>query len=446
MSAVGGWDGASWRRTRTPAWMAVGLPRLAALFVVLAIVAAWLPWQQTATGRGKVIAYAPAERQQQVDAPIGGRVVRWHVVEGQLVQAGQVLVDLSDNDAMLVDRMREERRLVEGQLNAAEAKVASGYAKVEASEGALVAAHASAEAKLRSTEEKLRAEREVLVASEASLEVAELQQQRTEALAAEGLRSATDRENAKLRTDTARAKRDEHVAKVGAAVRDVEAAENDLDKARQEADGKVAAAEGELAVALSDQADYRGKLLSVDTKLARQDAQQVTAPVAGVVARVYGGQGGEQVKAGDPLVILVPDTTSRAVAMAVDGNDVRFVGPGDPVRLQFEGWPAVQITGWAGASLGTWSGIVDFVDPVDDGQGRFRVMVVPDPAAPAWPDGAALRQGLAAQGWVLLRTVPLGYDLWRQLNNLPPEAKPSKAKKEDALGPVEKSKLSGALK
>ena len=446
MNAGGAWHGASWRRTRTPAWMAVGLPRLAALFVVLAIVAAWLPWQQTATGRGKVIAYAPAERQQQVDAPIGGRVVRWHVVEGQLVQAGQVLVDLSDNDAMLVDRMREERRLVEGQLNAAEAKVSSGYAKVDASVGALVGARARAEAKLRSTEEKLRAEREVLVASEASLEVAELQQQRTEALASEGLRSATDRENAKLRTDTARAKRDEHLAKVAAGVREVEAAENDLDKVRREADGKVAAAQGELAVALSDQADYRGKLLTVDTKLARQDAQQVTAPVAGVVARVYGGQGGEQVKAGDPLVILVPDTTSRAVAMAVDGNDVRFVAPGDPVRLQFEGWPAVQITGWAGASLGTWSGVVDFVDPVDDGQGRFRLMVVPDPEAPAWPDGAALRQGLAAQGWVLLRTVPLGYDLWRQLNNLPPEGETTKSKKDEGVGPVEKSKLSGALK
>jgi adhesin transport system membrane fusion protein len=437
----------AWQRTTPPRWAAIGAARLGALLLALLVASAALPWQQTAPGKGKVLAYAPAERQQQVDAPIAGRVVTWAVVEGQRVAAGDELVALSDNDALFFDRLQEERRLVEGQLQAAEAKVAAGYAKVQAAEGTLIAALAGAEAKLRSTEEKLRAEREVLSAAESNLEVAETQQDRIEALATQGLRSTVDLENARLRTDMARDRRDELLARVAGAVRDIEATERELDKVRRESEGKVAASEGELAVALSDQGDYRAKLLAMDTKLARQDAQTVVAPMAGVVARVFGGQGGEQVRAGDPLVVLVPDTDSRAVSLTVDGHDVRFVSVGDPVRLQFEGWPAVQVSGWPRTSVGTWGGQVDFVDPVDNGQGGYRVMVVPDPAEPAWPEGDVLRQGLGARGWVLLTTVPLGYELWRRLNQFPPEGDPTKAKTKDAdAGPVDKSKVGSALK
>jgi hypothetical protein len=31
-----------------------------------------------------------------------------------------------------------------------------------------------------------------------------------------------------------------------------------------------------------------------------------------------------------------------------------------------------------------------------------------------------LRQGVRANGWVMLKTVPLGYEVWRQLNGFPP--------------------------
>ena len=56
--------------------------------------------------------------------------------------------------------------------------------------------------------------------------------------------------------------------------------------------------------------------------------------------------------------------------------------------------------------------------------GRFRVLVTePETISEAdepWPDDGFVRFGAAAQGWVLLETVPLGYELWRQLNNFPP--------------------------
>ncbi|HET6344821.1 MAG TPA: biotin/lipoyl-binding protein, partial [Myxococcota bacterium] len=61
-----------------------------------------LPWQQSARGDGRVIAYAPVEREQAVEAPIDGRVVSWSVQEGSPVKAGDRLVDLMDNDPNLL--------------------------------------------------------------------------------------------------------------------------------------------------------------------------------------------------------------------------------------------------------------------------------------------------------------------------------------------------------
>jgi membrane fusion protein, adhesin transport system len=52
--------------------------------------------------------------------------------------------------------------------------------------------------------------------------------------------------------------------------------------------------------------------------------------------------------------------------------------------------------------------------------GRYRVLVVPDPAEPAWPSRRFLRQGTAASAWVLLQEVRVGWEIWRQLNGLPP--------------------------
>jgi membrane fusion protein, adhesin transport system len=92
---------------------------------------------------------------------------------------------------------------------------------------------------------------------------------------------------------------------------------------------------------------------------------------------------------------------------------------GRNVRLQFEGWPAVQFAGWPSVAVGTFSGEVVNVDSTDDGKGKFRILVVPE-AGNEWPSDHYLRQGVRANGWVLLNRVSLGYELWRQLNGFPP--------------------------
>jgi hypothetical protein len=75
-------------------------------------------------------------------------------------------------------------------------------------------------------------------------------------------------------------------------------------------------------------------------------------------------------------------------------------------------------------AVGTFGGTVAFVDAADDGRGRFRIVVVPD-GNEEWPSGRFLRQGVRANGWILLDEVRLGYELWRQFNGFPPAISPS---------------------
>lgn len=164
----------------------------------------------------------------------------------------------------------------------------------------------------------------------------------------------------------------------------------------------------------------RAELARAQTRLARQDAQLVRAPRDGVIVRREAGQGTSFVKAGEPLALIVPETQSRAVELWVDGNDIPLVAAGDPVRLQFEGWPAVQFSGWPSVAVGTFAGRVDLVDAANIGAnpGKFRVLVVPAAGA-EWPSSRHLRQGVRAHGWVLLNEVALGYELWRRMNDFP---------------------------
>jgi hypothetical protein len=102
-----------------------------------------------------------------------------------------------------------------------------------------------------------------------------------------------------------------------------------------------------------------------------------------------------------------------------------LIEEGRPVRLQFEGWPAVQFAGWPAVAVGTFGGRVALIDPSDDGRGRFRLLVVPDELDAPWPEARFLRQGVRAKGFVLLDQVSLGYELWRRANGFPPTVTPS---------------------
>ncbi|MEN7341336.1 MAG: HlyD family efflux transporter periplasmic adaptor subunit [Pseudomonadota bacterium] len=169
-------------------------------------------------------------------------------------------------------------------------------------------------------------------------------------------------------------------------------------------------------------AEAAAELSRVEINISRQSIQTLRAPRNGVILSVAGGDAATFVSAGQRLATFVPDDIEHAVELFISGRDVVLVEPGDKVRLQFDGWPAVQFSGWPSEAVGTFGGIVTSVDASAQPNGLFRVLVTEDKNDKnPWPKGNYVRFGAKAQGWILLETVTTGYEIWRQLNNFPPD-------------------------
>lgn len=227
--------------------------------------------------------------------------------------------------------------------------------------------------------DRLKAERAQaearLAATQSALETSEIDLKRTEALFKDGLASRRDYELAKIKVDDFLAKKAEAAAAVNRA----------------------------------------------EVSLSRQSAQLVAAPRDGFILKINAGDVSTFIEAGEPIATFVPENAPLAVELFVNGRDVALIAPGDLARIEFEGWPTIQFSGWPSVAVGTFPAKVLSVDPSASESGLFRVLLVPDESGPPWPDRRFLRLGASARGWVLLKTVPLGYEIWRRLNDFPPE-------------------------
>lgn len=425
------------RSVRAVAWA------LIALLFLLAIALLIVPWQQNLPGTGRIVAYTPTERQQNIEAPIDGRVIKWGVREGSRVQAGDLIVELSDNDPSLMVRLREERDAVRERLEAARARVGSLEDRIASLSGSRNAAISAATSRSRMARDRLEAASQAVAAAEATQKTSQLNLERQQALYEKGLSSTRALELADLEAVRTRTEVDRARAALSAARSELLAMRSDQARITTDAHALLEDARASRASALSEVANATAELARTEVRVARQSTQVVKATMTGTILRLVGGLGGEMVKAGDPLAVLVPDTEARAAEVWVDGNDMPLLAEGRQVRLQFEGWPAVQFVGWPSVAIGTFPGRIALIDATDNGKGKFRILVVPDESAGIaghWPSGRYLRQGVRVNAWVLLGQVRLGYELWRQFNGFPPVI----ASEEPGLGDKAKAKTTEA--
>lgn len=194
------------------------------------------------------------------------------------------------------------------------------------------------------------------------------------------------------------------------------------------------AARRDYEQALIKVADYRAKLAAgeaeinrIDINIQRQSLQLVTAPRAGRIMRVSAIDTSTMVKSGDVLATFVPEQTERVVELFVDGRDVPLIKPGRRVRLEFEGWPAIQFSGWPSVAQGLFDGQVKAIDVSASANGLFRVLVVEATDRAPWPGEPQVRLGSAVRGWVLMDTVKIWFEWWRLLNDFPLQYTPGSA-------------------
>lgn len=390
------------------------------LFFVIPILMLFLPWLQNISGSGMVTAFHPSDRRQTVDAPINGVISKWHVQEGTHVKMGDVLLEMTDVDPQFSNRLDEQLAANTSKLKAKEEELKSYQLQLQSYQTARDASVSAANFKRDMARQKVLAATEAIHAAQATVEATQLQLTRMQRLLADGLVSKRDQEVAERDNIVGNRNLNSAKAQLDSAKAEERSANADISQIRADAQSAIDSASAQANKIRGEIADSQNSILNAEVNLARQQAQRIVSPRAGTVFRLPVNSQSQIISRGQPLLVVVPENNERAVELYVDGRDAPLIIKDSEVRLEFEGWPAVQVSGWPNVAIGTFVGKVAFIDATDDGKGSFRVMVLPDEREQKWPQDRFLRQGTSVRGWILLENVSVGYEIWRLLNGFPP--------------------------
>ncbi len=380
-----------------------------------------LPWQQAIRGSGRVIAFVPQERQQPVTSSVKGVVatVAPNLREGDFVKQGDMILELQPVAANMAEQINFQLNDLKSKLESAKIKQEVYLRNVKDYTDARDFAVRAAEEMVQMAEAKLSSKKELVIGYRAKELQARQNYERQKSLFDKGATAEKELEKLKKDLDVAVAELASAEFEVTSAHKEVDAKKHELEQKRSEAETKIDYARAMEQDALGMQASVQKEMREMEIKLSEFKQFKITAPRDGTIYRLPVFERGQTIKEGEYLFTIVPDSSERAVELFVDGNDIALIHVDDHVRLQFEGWPAIQFSGWPSVAVGTFGGKVAKIDPTDDGLGKFRIQVIPEQDA-EWPTNQYLRQGVRANGWVMLQRVTLGYEIWRQLNGFPP--------------------------
>lgn len=367
--------------------------------LILFFIILFLPWQQNIHGAGKVMALSPSNRPQTIETTIAGRIQIWKIKEGQFVNKADTIAILSEVkekyfDPQMLSRLQQVITAKEQSLLSKDQKAKALQRQVSALEGGM-------RSKIEQSRAKLEAER-------VRFSNFKNQYERNKKLFEAGNIPLTKFQDIEYKYQGSEA--------------DFVNAEIEIERVQAEYLDKINKAESELNNTLSEQFDTQADLAKLRNELSNMEIRSlqyyILAPQAGFVLKATQAGIGETIKEGDALCTIMPQSEDVAVEMHVKAMDVPLISKGRKVRIEFDGFPALQFSGWPSVSVGSFGGTVEVIDYVNTKPGEFRILVIPDQKDIAWPK--QIRIGSGIKGWVMLDDVSVWYELWRQLNGFPP--------------------------
>jgi len=412
---------------------------------VVVVLAMFLPWQQNINGKGYVTALTPQDRPQNIQNAVAGQIREWLVREGDFVKKGDTLLIISEIkddyfDPQILIRTQEQIQAKQDAINAYQAKIKASDNQITALRQGLQLSLEKTRNKLLQARLKVRSDSADLIAVNRNFQVAKERLDRGETMYKEGTISLVDLETRRLKLQEDQAKLVSQNQKLGIS-------RNELINARIELSSVEADYQKEIAKAFSDRSSALSSLAEGESELSklrnkyeniriRRDQYVVHAPQDGYIVKTLKAGLGETIKEGESIVTLQPNQPELAVELYVKAMDLSLIAPGRHVRLEFDGWPALQFSGWPGTSVGTFGGTVAIIDRVNSKNGEYRLLIKPNPQGnenELWPE--QLRIGSGVNGFVMLKDVPIWWEVWRQLNGFPPDyladILPNEEKKEE---------------
>lgn len=323
---------------------------VAAFVSIILIIGAFTPADRIVTGQGKI---QPTGKVQIVNHPVGGKVTRIFVRDGQHVSKGDNLIAL--------DRVTAEAELNKLQLSSARLQLACARLSAEIDNSAAIAfpPEAAAQAPDAAREQQtlfddhraLRAQQQRSLEndiSKASAAIAQYQD-KVQNNTAE-LRLAIDQERAwaelqrkgyfpKLRL--IQAQRDILRLRSDASATQAALANALTDRATAQAklDALSSATRGKN---LDDLTDQKARLAEVTASLAQYKNQLanlvITAPSDGYVEALAVNNPGQSVEHDQELLHIVPDNRDFTVAVIVSNKDIAHIKPGQAATMKFRAY------------------------------------------------------------------------------------------------------------
>ncbi|MGF2412436.1 HlyD family secretion protein [Ferruginibacter sp.] len=401
----------------------------AAGFITALAIILFLPWTQNIRAKGSVTTLRQEQRPQELNSIIPGKIVQWFVKEGDLVQAGDTILQISEVkedylDTNLVSRTGEQINAKQMSVAYYKNKVAATQTQIGALDNNRLLKQSQLQNKIQQLQLKLQSDSMENLTANNDYSIASLQYKRQKAMYDSGLVSLTQLEQRNQNFQNAMAKKISAENKMGSTRQELLIARIEMDAIDQDYVEKVSKAQGEQFQSLSQIAGGQGDVAKLQNQYSNYNIRSgmyfITAPQAGQITKAKKAGIGEMIKEGEMLVEIVPDKMDYAVELFVEPMDLPLVSVKQKVRFMFDGFPAIVFSGWPNASYGTFSGEVVAVENAVSPNGKFRVLIKEDLSDnKRWP--RELKIGTGTQGIALLKNVPVWYELWRNINGFPPD-------------------------
>ncbi|MBK6365102.1 MAG: HlyD family efflux transporter periplasmic adaptor subunit [Saprospiraceae bacterium] len=398
------------------------------IFILFVFIVLWMPWTQNIRAKGEMIALSPEQRPQTIQTIISGRIEKWYVAEGQKVNAGDTILQISEVkdeyfDPKLLDntRMQIEAKKLSG-LSYNEKAIALGDQLIAIEKEQKLKIQ-QATNKVKQNQLKLMSDSMDLQAEKVNFQVAQEQLKRFNALYEEGLKSLTELETRKLKFQEVQAKLISQENKYLVTRNELINSRIELQRIEAEYKDKLAKSRSDRFTALSGKFDTEATVSKMENQFANYEKRIsyyfITAPQNGYVTKALQVGLGEIVKEGTQIVSIMPEKFDGAIQMYVKPIDLPLLQKGQKVMIQFDGWPAIVFSGWPGISYGTFMGEILAIDNFISDNQMYRVLVIPKKGENPWPE--QLRVGTGVRTISFLKNVRVWYEIWRQINGFPPD-------------------------
>ncbi len=398
------------------------------LLVVVAVIL-FLPWTQTIRAKGSVTTLRLEQRPQELNSILPGKIVKWYVKEGDFVQKGDTILQIAEIkddylDPQLLNRTGEQMVAKQQSIGFYKNKVTATQNQLGALDNNRMLKQSQLINKIQQLKFKLQSDSVENVAAANDVKIATLQFKRQQLMYDSGLVSLTQLEQRNQVFQNALAKKTSAENKLASTKQELNIANIEADAINQDYVEKMSKAQGDQFQSLSQISGTEGEVAKLQNQYSnyniRSGMYYITAPQNGQITKAKKAGLGEIIKEGEMLVEIVPDKIDYAVELFVEPFDLPLVSINQPVRFVFDGFPAIVFSGWPKASYGTFSGKVVAIENAVSKNGKFRVLVKEDnEEEKKWPK--ELKIGTGTQGIALLKNVPVGYEIWRNINGFPPD-------------------------